>query len=142
MPTPFLPDLLFKRRTSPPAREKPRIFEGSRSATEDGPPTAGIARERDRQYLSFAGRMRRDSEVIVSRNRAATALLAAFILGTAGCGSPSHEGHHAAEKATPAPAPPTPDTTPIETLRTPAGMVIRLDAPTAVPLTATPTPAK
>jgi hypothetical protein len=86
--------------------------------------------------------MRRDSEVIVSRNRAATALLAAFILGTAGCGSPSHEGHHAAEKATPAPAPPTPDTTPIETLRTPAGMVIRLDAPTAVPLTATPTPAK
>ena len=50
----------------------------------------------------------------------------------AGCGSPSHE-HHAAEKATPAPAPPTPDTTPIEALRTPAGMVLRTDAPTPTP---------
>jgi len=49
------------------------------------------------------------------------------------CGSPASEGHHVAEKGTPAPAPPTPDTTPFESLRTPAGMVIRLDAPTPTP---------
>jgi hypothetical protein len=55
----------------------------------------------------------------------------------AGCGSKAQEGHHAAEKATPAPASPTPDTTPIEALRTPAGMVLKLDAPTP-----TPAPAK
>jgi hypothetical protein len=56
---------------------------------------------------------------------------------TAGCGSKSHEAGHGAESATPAPAPPTPDTTPIEALRTPAGMVLKLDAPTP-----TPAPAK
>ena len=60
------------------------------------------------------------------------AVIAAFGLA-AGCGSKSHEKGHAAEIATPAPAPPTPDTTPIESLRTPAGMVIRLDAPTPTP---------
>jgi hypothetical protein len=84
--------------------------------------------------------MRRDPEVNVSRNRPVAALLAAFALAAAGCGSHAAEGHHAAEKATPAPAPPTPDTTPIESLRTPAGMVLRLDAPTAASVTATPTP--
>jgi len=78
----------------------------------------------------------------VSRNRPLAALLGAFALAAAGCGNHAKEGRHAAEKATPAPAPPTPDTTPIESLRTPAGMVLRLDAPTAAPVTATPTPAK
>ena len=86
--------------------------------------------------------MRRDPEVIVSRKRVAAALFAAFALAGPGCGSHAKEGHHAAEKATPAPAPPTPDTTPIEALRTPAGMVLRLDAPTAAPAATTPTPAK
>ena len=55
----------------------------------------------------------------------------------AGCGSEAHKKGHGAESATPAPAPPTPDTTPIEALRTPAGMVLKLDAPTP-----TPAPAK
>ena len=55
----------------------------------------------------------------------------------AGCGSKTHKVGHGAESATPAPAPPTPDTTPIEALRTPAGMVLKLDAPTP-----TPAPAK
>jgi hypothetical protein len=86
--------------------------------------------------------MRRDSEVKVSRTRALAALLAAIALAGIACGSHANEGHHAAAKATPAPAPPTPDTTPIESLRTPAGMVLRLDAPTAAPVTATPTPEK
>ncbi|MEX0879129.1 MAG: hypothetical protein WEB59_16625 [Thermoanaerobaculia bacterium] len=54
---------------------------------------------------------------------------------SAACGSKSHETGHAGEKATPAPPPPTPDTTPIEALRTPAGLVLKIEsAPTpAVP---------
>ncbi|HWZ85542.1 MAG TPA: hypothetical protein VN032_05025 [Thermoanaerobaculia bacterium] len=58
---------------------------------------------------------------------------ASVLLVEAGCGSKAPEGHHAAEKAAPAPASPTPDTTPIEALRTPAGMVLKLDAPTPTP---------
>ena len=86
--------------------------------------------------------MRRDPEVIVIRNRALAAILAGSALVAAGCGAHENDGHHGAESATPAPAPPTPDTTPIEALRTPAGMVLRLDAPTALPVATTPTPAK
>ena len=66
-------------------------------------------------------------------------------LPSAGCrGKPHGDDHHAAE-ATPAP-PPTPDTTPIEALRTPAGLVLKIDgsatpSPTAPPAP-TPSPAK
>jgi hypothetical protein len=60
-------------------------------------------------------------------------VFAVAALAATACGSHSEGGHHVAEKATPAPAPPTPDTTPIEALRTPAGMVLRLDAPTPTP---------
>jgi hypothetical protein len=56
------------------------------------------------------------------------ALVCALALAS-GCGSKSHE-RHAPERVTPAPAPPTPDTTPIEALRTPAGLALRLDAST------------
>ncbi len=50
------------------------------------------------------------------------------------CGPKSHETGQAAEKATPAPPPPTPDTTPIEALRTPAGLVLKIEsAPTPAP---------
>jgi hypothetical protein len=141
MPTPFLPFLLFKRHTSRPGTQKPRYSEGYRDGSLAARQPRASLRWRNRQYLSFAGRMRRDPEVNVSRNRVVAALIAAFALAATGCGSHANEGHHAAEKATPAPAPPTPDTTPIEALRTPAGMVLRLDAPTAAPV-ATPTPAK
>ncbi len=55
-----------------------------------------------------------------------------------GCGRESHHPAHGAEKAAPEPAPPTPDTTPIEALRTPAGLVLKFDAPTPVP---SPSPA-
>ncbi len=77
--------------------------------------------------------MRRDPEVNVIRKRALAAIFAASAAAALGCGSPAHEGRHAEEKATPAPAPPTPDTTPIEALRTPAGMVLKLDAPAPTP---------
>ena len=77
-------------------------------------------------------------EVKLRRTQVFGALLfAAAVSFEIGCGSPSHEAHHPAEKAIPAAASPTPDTTPIEALRTPSGMVLKLDAPTP-----TPAPAK
>ncbi len=85
--------------------------------------------------------MRRDPEVNVIRNRAFAAIFAASAAAALGCGSPAHAGRHVEEKATPAPAPPTPDTTPIEVLRTPAGLVLKLDAPVPTPA-ASPTAAK
>jgi hypothetical protein len=59
----------------------------------------------------------------------------------AGCRGESREAQHA-EAATPAPAPPTPDTTPIEALRTPAGFALGLqEATPAPPAEPTPSPA-
>ena len=59
----------------------------------------------------------------------AAAVLAALLLAAApGCGTKSHAPRHGAENAPPAPAPPTPDTTPIEALRTPAGLVLKIEA--------------
>jgi hypothetical protein len=57
----------------------------------------------------------------------------------AGCGTKANgrEGHHKA--AVPQPAPPTPDMTPVEALRTPAGLVLKLDE-TPAPVTPGPTP--
>ena len=65
------------------------------------------------------------------------AALAACTLAAA-CGGGEHSERHAVEKATPAPAPPTPDTTPIEPLRTPAGLVLKINEPTTVPPAMTP----
>jgi hypothetical protein len=63
-------------------------------------------------------------------------------LASAACGGKPHgaESHGSAE--TTAPPPPTPDTTPIEALRTPAGLVLKIDAatPTAPPPTPSPSP--
>jgi hypothetical protein len=70
--------------------------------------------------------------------RALPALL--LFLPAAGCGRKSHAPRHEAVAAAPAPAP-TPDNTPIEALRTPAGMVLKRDEPTPVPgKEATPVP--
>jgi hypothetical protein len=58
-----------------------------------------------------------------------------------GCGGKAHRAAHGEASTTPPPAPPTPDTTPIEALRTPAGLVLKIDAPTPVPsVTPTRTP--
>ncbi|HTO75047.1 MAG TPA: hypothetical protein VMQ61_03140 [Thermoanaerobaculia bacterium] len=69
--------------------------------------------------------------------RLAAAILAAvFALSGVACGKKkSHAAHGTA--ATPAPAPPTPDTTPIARLRTPAGWLLLKPEHSA----ATPTPA-
>ena len=67
--------------------------------------------------------------------------LAACSLAAA-CGG-GHAERHVAEKTAPAPAPPTPDTTPIEVLRTPAGLVLKINeppTPTAVAQPAGTTP--
>src|SRR5689334_3955330 len=51
----------------------------------------------------------------------------------AGCGGEGHSEAHERQASAPAPAPPTPDTTPIDPLRTPAGMVLKINEPTAPP---------
>jgi hypothetical protein len=75
-----------------------------------------------------------------------TALLLAIVacLASAACGSKA-AGHGRGSQAGQAagPAPPTPDTTPIEPLRTPAGVVLKLAEPSAAVTPApSPSPAK
>ncbi len=48
------------------------------------------------------------------------------------CGRRTHAAGHAAAEVSPA-AVPTPDNTPITVLRTPAGLVLKTEEPTAVP---------
>jgi hypothetical protein len=79
--------------------------------------------------------------------RMAVLLLGAMALAVAGCGSKAgaHQ-RHAQAAQTPEAAPPTPDTTPVEALRTPAGLVLKLGetppavtpAPTASPSSGKP----
>jgi hypothetical protein len=68
-------------------------------------------------------------------------LLASLL--AAACGGGSHGEEHGAERGTPAPPPPTADTTPIEALRTPAGLALRVTegkTPTPAPaITGSPT---
>ena len=71
-------------------------------------------------------------------------LLAAACIALPGCGAKAAGGdrHAPAAQAT-EPAPPTPDTTPIEALRTPAGLVLKLsEAPAAVTPAPSPSPVK
>jgi hypothetical protein len=73
-------------------------------------------------------------------NRAACLLLALCAAGYGCGGEKAHKGGHEPTASAPGPAPPTPDTTPIEALRTPAGLVLKIDqAQTPVPAQ-TPTP--
>jgi hypothetical protein len=53
-------------------------------------------------------------------------LVGGIALG-AGC-SRRHGAEHASEQSAPEPPPPTPDTTPIPALRTPAGLVLGVEA--------------
>lgn len=72
--------------------------------------------------------------------RIAAGLAACSLAGACGGG---HAERHVAEKTAPAPAPPTPDTTPIEVLRTPAGLVLKINeppTPTSAAQAAQPTP--
>ena len=78
--------------------------------------------------------------------RMAFLLLGTTALGVVGCGSKTgaHQ-RHAQVAQTPEAAPPTPDTTPVEALRTPAGLVLKLgETPPAVTPapTASPSPGK
>jgi hypothetical protein len=67
-------------------------------------------------------------------------LLAAATALAAGC-SRGHRAEHAIERQAPEPPPPTPDTTPIPALRTPAGLVLGVEG-TQVPLPPTPETAR
>ena len=71
----------------------------------------------------------------------ATGVLLALTVAACGCGGEKRHGRaHGSTTAAPEPAPPTPDTTPIEALRTPAGLVLKIDGAQTPPAT-TPTPA-
>jgi len=60
-------------------------------------------------------------------------LLVLIVAATSECGTKTRRSEHALERTTVQPAPPTPDTTPIEALRTPAGLVLKPDSPTQTP---------
>jgi len=62
----------------------------------------------------------------------ASAGLLLLIAGSPACGRKPRARRHA-ESEVPAAAEPTPDNTPIDVLRTPAGMVLKLDEPTPLP---------
>ncbi|MEO8191072.1 MAG: hypothetical protein ABI682_12085 [Acidobacteriota bacterium] len=62
----------------------------------------------------------------------ARAALVLLVIASPGCGRKPHARRHAEAEA-PAPPPPTPDNTPIDVLRTPSGMVLKLDEATPVP---------
>ncbi len=54
------------------------------------------------------------------------------VAGSPACGRKPRARRHAESEAA-APAEPTPDNTPIDVLRTPSGMVLKLDEPTPLP---------
>jgi hypothetical protein len=70
----------------------------------------------------------------------AVAVFAALSLASTGCGGKPHGTDSHGSPETTAPPPPTPDTTPIEALRTPAGLVLKIDAGTPTAPAATPSP--
>ncbi|MEP6994243.1 MAG: hypothetical protein ABI968_06940, partial [Acidobacteriota bacterium] len=69
----------------------------------------------------------------MNRVRTAALFLALIASLGLGCGTKSRSSQHGSHDATPQLPPPTPDTTPIEALRTPAGVALKIDAPTPVP---------
>ena len=73
--------------------------------------------------------------------RLAGLVLAVSVSLAAGCGGKKTDrSHHGGPAATRAPAPPTPDTTPIEVLRTPAGLVLKIDVSPTPGVSPSPTP--
>jgi hypothetical protein len=66
--------------------------------------------------------------------------VAVAVLAAAGCGRKPHAARHDALAATPEPAPPTPDTTPIAALRTPAGLALAIEGPPTPAPASAPTP--
>ncbi len=52
-------------------------------------------------------------------------------LAATGCGGKAESKGHGAHQTTPTTPPPTPDTTPIEALRTPAGLVLKIEPATS-----------
>lgn len=70
------------------------------------------------------------------------AVLLCVIAASARCGGAHEAASHEAPSAAPAPPPPTPDTTPVEALRTPAGLALKPgEAVTTQPPAPAPTPA-
>jgi|RhiMetdeSRZDD1v2_1073273.scaffolds.fasta_scaffold08667_8 hypothetical protein len=67
--------------------------------------------------------------------------LALGAFASTGCGGKAESKGHATHAAAPTTPPPTPDTTPIEALRTPAGLVLKIEPATSpAPAGSTPAP--
>ena len=80
---------------------------------------------------------RRSAARSESAKRFACLLLVAAVCGLGpGCSKAKHS-EHATQARAPEPAPPTPDTTPVAALRTPAGLVLGVEG---TPAPAVPTP--
>lgn len=152
-PTPalFLAERVIKSRTSPFGLRGSRCINDLRGRLLRGASKSGTARQPNRQYLSkdtAAGRSRRaageasrgagrpdriratpNGPKRMNRLRAAVPILVLAVVH-GGCGGRSHRPAHGSATEAPEPAPPTPDTTPIEALRTPAGLVLKIESQT------------
>ncbi len=77
----------------------------------------------------------------MKRIRAAALAACIVLLEVSGCGSKAPAREHRQSAQAPQPAPPTPDTTPIEALRTPAGLLLKTgETPAPTPAAVTPVP--
>ncbi len=75
----------------------------------------------------------------MKRARAAALLACVGLLGASGCGSKAPARERQPSAQAPQPGAPTPDTTPIEALRTPAGLLLKT-AETPAAVTPVPSP--
>jgi hypothetical protein len=154
-PTPalFLGLSIIKSHTTASCRVGPRRIKDLRETYDSGRQSRAGATARKRQYLSrprrhgltfpnvrgqpfpawVPDRIRPALKGSVNMKLVRTAglFLAVTAALVSGCGRTSRRPQHGVRSATAAPrAEPTPDTTPIEALRTPAGLVLKIDAQT------------
>src|SRR5262249_10545346 len=124
------PPRFFKHLRVSPGRRAPKTGRPQRPS-----PTIFVETPRMRPR---PGRIRATRERPEPMNRLLRPAGLVLAGGLCACGGKASRPAHEGAAATPAPAPPTPDTTPIEALRTPAGLVLKIDQPTPV---VTPAPA-
>ncbi len=78
---------------------------------------------------------------LMKSTRAAALAACIGLLEVSGCGSKAPAREHRQSAQAPQPAPPTPDTTPIEALRTPAGLLLKTgETPAPTPAAVAPVP--
>jgi len=118
-----------KRRTISPAASSSLHFNHLRQMTDSNAPKSVI------DFELGATKVVRDGRRMMKRIGRALAVVVLCAVGLS-C-SRKHHTDHPAERQTAEPAPPTPDTTPVPALRTPAGLVLGIEG---TPAPAPPTP--